>query len=466
VDPAPEMPPSEPNAKPPRRRSAALHTTWPLATIGALSLLAGNPLTTPTPQGPTAPSPAPIVATADPSAPVPMLAANKPVDWWFAYKFDASSFPTSATDPGRACPFTGSPRHDAFSQKYAVASSASPTLSDGPGLIGASTADPLGATFSEIYNGQYYFVVWNDQFYGDPPRTGPACDATECGSPWGHSKGILAWDQAGNGLLLQVTTPSWPGAGSSNHPRAAGNTLGCVDNDDNALYAQDFFAFKLDRADVKTILQALATASVSTDVNNVQIVNQVVNGTPLPQDLSNLVGALGKVSTDTTYMDQQLSDGVRIIVKPSALHVPPWQFVSSVLGGEPLLAATWWATPRIASTRSAADVHCWDPSLPTPPGEVDVALASTWEGTPVTFTGGPNHAKIGVSLPSGGHHYAIFGDLNQQGQLGTAQSPNDPKNCASSQNGRGGMFFVIDNQALSDGISKLITGKIAPYPAN
>ena len=173
-----------------------------------------------------------------------------------------------------------------------------------------------------------------------------------------------------------------------------------MSDDNNASNAQDFFALRLTRDDVKTVLKALAVASVSTDIANPQIVNPAAAGSPAPQDLADLVGALGKVSPAKAYMDQTLSSGVRLIVKPSALHVPPWQFVSSVLGGEPLLSATWWANPPIASTRSAADVHCWDPSLPKPPGEVDVALASTWDGTEVAFTGGPNHAKIGVSLPS------------------------------------------------------------------
>lgn len=395
---------------------------------------------------------------------MPLLAANKPVDWWFAYKFSTSSFPSAANDPGRGCPFGGTPQNGAFSQKYAVASSANPVLTDGPGLIGTSLADPLGATFAQIYNGSYRYVTWNDQFYNDPPRKGPACDAKQCGSPWGHSKGMLAWNAAGNGILLQVTTPSWPGAGSAAHPRHDGNTLGCVSDDNDVGNAQDFFALRLNHDDVKVILHALAVASVSTDIANPQIVAAGGGGTGANDDLAPLVSALGRVSPDKTYLDAQLSSGVRLLAKPSALHVPPWQFVSSALGGEPLLSATWWASPQIASTRSAADVHCWDASLPTPPGEVDVALAGSWNGVPVAFTGGPNHAKVGVSLPGSTHHYAIFGDLNQQGQLGAASAPN-AANCGSSQNGRGGMFFVIDNPALSGGIFGLLTGKIAPYPA-
>ena len=437
---------------------------WPVATIAALSLAAGNLGTSPSGTAPQAPVAVSTGAQASATPPVPLLAKGQQVDWWFAYKFNSQSFPSQPDDPKRACPFGGTLRRDGthFSQRYAVASSANPVLTDGAGLIGTSAADPLGATFGQIYSGGYYFVVWNDQFYNDPPRDGTACDDKQCGKPWGHSKGLLAWDQNGNGVLLQVTTPSWPGSGTSRFPRGDGNTPGCISDDNNMSNAQDFFALRLNRADLKTVLQALAVASVSTDITNPQIVNRRVNGQTSPADIDQLVGALGNISPDKTYMDQQLSTGVRIIVKPSALHVPPWQFVSSVIGGANLLTATWWASPKIGSTRSIADVHCWDATLSTPPGKVAIATSASWDGIPISFTGGPNHAKLGVAL-SGAHHYAIFGDLNQQGQLGDASTPNGP-NCGSSQNGRGGMFFAVDNPALSAGVSKLITGQMAVFP--
>jgi len=65
-----------------------------------------------------------------------------------------------------------------------------------------------------------------------------------------------------------------------------------------------------------------------------------------------------------------------------------------------------------------------------------------------------NHAKIGVST-SGAHHFAIFGDMNQQGSL-------SGPNCKSSQNGRGGLFYVVDNESLSDSVAAVINGKTAP----
>ena len=64
-----------------------------------------------------------------------------------------------------------------------------------------------------------------------------------------------------------------------------------------------------------------------------------------------------------------------------------------------------------------------------------------------------NHAKIGVT--TSGHPYAIFGDMNQQGTL-------SGPNCKSSQNGRGGLFYIVDNGQLAKSVTDLIKGATAP----
>jgi hypothetical protein len=48
----------------------------------------------------------------------------------------------------------------------------------------------------------------------------------------------------------------------------------------------------------------------------------------------------------------------------------------------------------------------------------------------------------------------IFGDLNQQGALSRPD-------CGKSENGRGGLFFVLDNKELADGVTDLIDGDTA-----
>jgi hypothetical protein len=146
-----------------------------------------------------------------------------------------------------------------------------------------------------------------------------------------------------------------------------------------------------------------------------------------------------------------------LISKPSGLHVPPWQMVSSVLDGVPLRTATWWAHPgAIPSTRSSTTISCWNAVLGTP-GAVEIATSGHFQGKTFGLKGiaesDGNHAKFAVST-SGNHHYTIFGDMNQQGAISG--------NCKSSQNGRGGLFFVIDDAELSNSVKDLITGDSAP----
>lgn len=151
-------------------------------------------------------------------APVPLVAKGQSVSWWFVFKFNSQVFPECGQGQSRQCPFGGNPKPypAGFGQQFVYASDVHPSLQKGGGCLGDTTADPVGATFDEIYNGSYHYVVWNDQFYGDPAIQG--CSQS-CGAPWGHSKGMLAWNDAGDGLVLQVTTPSWPAAGSSQSPR-------------------------------------------------------------------------------------------------------------------------------------------------------------------------------------------------------------------------------------------------------
>ena len=304
-----------------------------------------------------------------------------------------------------------------------------------------------------MYNGDFNYVVWNDQFYDDPQIEG--C-TTSCSSPWGHSKGMLAWNADGDGMVMQVTTPSWPAAGNKSSPRKTdGNTLGCV-KDNNLLVSQHFFALRLTKDDVVKVLIALANASIVTDPTNPQIVK---NGGPA--DIRQLVGALGSQSASRTYITATLSSGVVLISKPSNLHVPPWQMVSAVLGGTSLRTATWWTDPEINSTTESSTVGCWDASLGKP-GAVEIATTGHWRSQTLGLAGGfgPdfNHAKIGVAT-SGIDPDVIFGDMNQQGTL-------SGPNCGSSQNGRGGLFYVLKNRKLHDNIAQLISGASAPVQAS
>ena len=384
------------------------------------------------------------------SAPTPLLASNQPVDWWFAFKFNAATYTGDETKEPNPGIFGGKPLNynGGFCLNYACASSSNPTLALGNGYIGTSINDPLGATFNQVYNGGLYYVLWNDQFYNDPM---PTMD-----SPWGHSKGALAWDDSGAGFVLQVSTPSWPASGSSKHPRAAdGNTLGCI-HDDDVMVSQHFFALKLSAADMAIVLAGLANASIVTKVGNPQIFN--AGG---PANLAALAQKLGVESKSTALMNQPLSTaGVTFISKPSALHVPPWQLVSSQLNGLPLRVASWWADPTIPSTSATTQIACWNGA--PKPGPVQIAISGTWQKETIGLTGGKgkafNHGKIGISIQAA-QPLCIFGDLNQQGTIG---GNGDPAGCASSQNGRGGTFYVLKEPTLFQGLTALLQGSSAP----
>ena len=392
---------------------------------------------------------APLAAADPDEAPAPLLSQDLPVHWWFVFKLNAAKFPGCGGSDVRACPFGGSVRDYGanWSQQFVYASSTDPTLHQGSGCLGDGISDPVGATFNAIYNGNLNFVVWNDQFYRDPAIKG--C-SDSCSAPWGHSKGVLAWDDTGKGFVMQVTTPSWPGAGNSANPRTHdGNTLGCI-IDNNVKVSQHAFALQLTKDDVVAVLQALGNASVVTDISNPQIVK---NGGP--DDIVALVNALGVKSDSKTFLKTTLSDGTILLSKPSALPVPPWQMVSSLLGGIDLRAATWWTNPAIDTTTADSPLACWDASLTTKPGGVEIAKTGQWNGVSFNLTGGPgndrNHAKIGVSTDAT-VHTVIFGDMNQQGNA------TDPaRKCSSSQNGRGGLFFVRSDPALWQSVNDLIT---------
>jgi hypothetical protein len=389
------------------------------------------------------------VAATDVGAPVPLLRSGQPVDWWFVFKFNAKSFPGCGGTAVVACPYGGTPSGKTLSQQFVYASSDDHGLKKGNGCVGDTGTDPVGATFGEIYNGAYHYVVWNDQFYQDPQIHG--C-GNACSAPWGHSKGVLAWTDSGEGLVMQVTTPSWPAAGSKDASRKSdGNTLGCVTSTDNVLVSQNFFSLRLSSDDVEQVLKGMINASVVTDPGNPQLVN---NGGP--QAVQGLVNSLGKKSASTQILRVQLSSGVGLLSKPSALQVPPWQLVSAELGGVPLRVASWWTHPAIASTTAATTVECWDTGL-SKPGAVEIALSGIWNGTAFGLKGGGgpdfNHAKVGVSSDVD-HHFVIFGDMNQQGALAD--------DCGSSQNGRGGLFFILEDEALSHNVSGLIQGRSAP----
>jgi hypothetical protein len=174
-----------------------------------------------------------------------------------------------------------------------------------------------------------------------------------------------------------------------------------------------------------------------------------------PGEIKSLAAKLGdRTPDDAKLEDFTLDSGVTLISKPATLHAPPWLVVSALLGSEPLRVATWVNGKGGLPSTHAIKPQCWSSDLATP-GEIDVAINGK-DGIGLLGGNNPNgnHAKIGVSLPPG-HHLTIFGDMNEDGRLQT--------DCKKEQNGRGGLFFVLDNADLWSNMSALLKGRKAAY---
>ncbi len=397
------------------------------------------------------------------TTPVPLIAKNQPVAWWFAFKLNTEYWEGcgggDALDPGKGL-FEGhlqdyDAKEKEFGLQYVFASSKQPQLQKGTGCLGSSGHDPVSATFSQVYDGDAYYVLWNDQFYGEP--------IPNRSSPWGHSKGLLAWDESGSGLVMQVSTPSWPASGSRDQPRGPhdGNTLGYV-KDDDVEVSQHFFCLQLTMSDVLAVLEALINAKVATETDSKPLVN-----TGGPKEITSLVETLGAAPDNPSCTVVPLSSGVKLISKPATIQVPPWQLVSAQLSGLPLRVASWWAYPKIPSTTGSEKLGCWPTGLGQP-GAVEIATSGIWDGQKFSLLGGDgldrNHAKFAVSKDPK-RTITIFGDMNQQGALSPG-SARANQTCSSSQNGRGGTFYALSDPKLWASVSALLVGDSAPTQAS
>ena len=94
-------------------------------------------------------------------------------------------------------------------------------------------------------------------------------------------------------------------------------------------------------------------------------------GRPLRKDQDTLQGTL---SVHTT------KGPIKVIAKPSGLHVSPWHMVSA-LTATPLRTATWWSHPEIPSSPQGYKPGCWQSGLKSPVPEVQAAISGLSMGS-------------------------------------------------------------------------------------
>jgi len=137
---------------------------------------------------------------------------------------------------------------------------------------------------------------------------------------------VLAWNDDGDGVVLQVTTLGVAGlrqqevhAQERQYARLHQAAEQCSER--AALLLRE-----AQQDDVVHMLDALENSSVVTDVMPGGARH---NGGP--QEIKDRVKVLGQKSDSTEVKQFKLSTGILLVSKPSALHVPPWQMLSSVL---------------------------------------------------------------------------------------------------------------------------------------
>src|SRR5258708_1351593 len=84
--------------------------------------------------------------------PSTLFKKGRPVEWWFEFKLNGAMFAGCGGDATQVCPFGGDVQGYKAGQQYVYASSDDPNLQKGSDCAGDTVADPIGATFDEIYN--------------------------------------------------------------------------------------------------------------------------------------------------------------------------------------------------------------------------------------------------------------------------------------------------------------------------
>ncbi len=138
-------------------------------------------------------------------APAPLLSAGHPVDWWFTFKLNSAHLRDAAL-PLQEPAFGGTPQtccsSDSSSRLRAVRMGRCSRAA--VGARETPRRDPIGATFDQVYNGTFNYVIWNDQLYDDLTIKGLHEGMRRA---VGALKGMVAWNSTGDGFVMQASTP-------------------------------------------------------------------------------------------------------------------------------------------------------------------------------------------------------------------------------------------------------------------
>jgi len=299
-----------------------------------------------------------------------------------------------------------------------------------------------------------------------------------CSSPYGHSKGALAYEESGTGFFLQGTTPNWPDPSQ----KSTYTPLGCQ-LDSNTDLSQSFLGLTLDAdtfSEMAPYIEAARLCSTgTTSCRNGSAGHMIdfncTSEQTRAEDWSILDTAFSGTSTSdmhsSTYSGTT-SGGVdfKLIAKAEADAIPPWLLVASELGVD-LGVSSWldfnYGFASLCSGddySSATNQMCLVSddlgiSLNENGGavqSVENALAASFEINGVDlawalwgeFTSIASHAKFAIASEFD-NPWFVSGDENNQGWSCSTS-------CSGSQSGRGGLFFALNNSEVHASIYDML----------
>lgn len=171
-----------------------------------------------------------------------------------------------------------------------------------------------------------------------------------CSSPFGHSKGAMAYEKNGQGFFLQGTTPNWPDPSQ----KSTYAPLGCQ-LDNNVYLSQSFMGLTLNSdtfTDMAPYIQAARVCSTGTiscagsDAAGHVIDYNCTSEQTRNESWSILDTAFAGTSNSKINSKSEVfktSGGVQFTftAHSSADDVPPWLIVANELGVD-LGVSSWW----------------------------------------------------------------------------------------------------------------------------
>nr|AIG56182.1 secreted protein [Achlya hypogyna] len=281
---------------------------------------------------------------------------GRPVAWWFVLKLPAQVRSATGTFMPTPCdcapPACASPEEPlrAHGLCYLYADANNPVLRHfrdvGYDCLGQGGRDPVSQTLRQKQTATHW-GYFNDQLNGLAFMQQKSLVCGGSSSFNAHSKGMVAFEAATGGFVLQTSTPNFPDPSSP-----AFVPLGCQ-ADNNVEYAQHLFAMSLDAAELLTLATGWQSARLCS-ANHYHTLHDLLVSPSLANASSSLPPVAQAVaralveerltpsaSSQKTVVTKGSPVAVSGLFKSHRAQVPPWAMAASAYASD-VSVASWW----------------------------------------------------------------------------------------------------------------------------